>query len=86
MSAGLTPRQQVRHDFRVQLFQQHGWPQERAAAWAMRLVERDADGDDRRLCVECSNLLSQWRCRERGAVLAETLQRCPTFNWATPKQ
>ena len=70
--------------FRVALFQQHGWPQDRAEQWAARLTQRDADRDDRRICVECKNLLSQWRCAKRGAVLAETLQRCPTFQWQTP--
>lgn len=82
----MSAREISRFMFRAQLFQQHGWPQERAEEWADRLVNRDRDGDDRRLCVECKYLLSQWRCAEREAVLAEVLQRCPKFNWETPKQ
>lgn len=80
----LTDREIKRMAFRVDLFQMHGWPAERAEAWADRLADRDIDRDDRRLCVECKHLLSQWRCRQKGAVLAETLQRCPTFDWKTP--
>ena len=82
----VSEREARRWLFRSRLFQQHGWPEERAEAWAEKLVGRDRDGDDRRLCVECKNLLSQWRCAERGPVLAEVLQRCPTFQWETPKQ
>lgn len=73
--------------FRAQMFQRHHqWPEDRAEQWADTLLRRDRAGDDRRLCAECANLLSQWRCAQRGPVLAETLQRCPTFKWETPKQ
>lgn len=80
----MSHREIQRFVFRTKLFQQHGWPEERADGWADKLVDRDRDGDDRRLCVECKNLLSQWRCAKRGPVLAEVLQRCPTFEWERP--
>ncbi len=81
----MSEREIKRFLFRVELFQQHGWPEERAEAWADKLVNRDRDGDDRRLCVECQNLLSDWRCADKGAVVADLLQRCPSFVWARPK-
>jgi hypothetical protein len=84
--AVLTEAQQFRKTFRIELFQQHGWSEGLAQHWAAHLVERDADKDDRKLCVECENLLSQWRCAARGAVVAEVLQRCPSFVWARPEK
>lgn len=83
-SQPLTEREKTRHAFRVELFQSHGWPEWRSQMWAWRLVDRDQDRDDRHLCVECDHLLSNWRCRKNEAVLAETLQRCPTFEWSKP--
>lgn len=80
----VTEKEATRHAFRVELFQAHGWPEWRAQMWAWKLVERDQDKDGRRLCVECDHLLSNWRCRVNGPVLAEVLQRCPTFEWSTP--
>lgn len=82
----LNDKQIARMAFRVELFQRHGWDEKRAERWADRLHQRDLDRDDRRLCVECKNLLSQWRCAQRGLVLVDVLQRCPTFSWMTPKQ
>lgn len=82
----VTDKQINRMSFRIELFQQHGWDEQRAERWADHLHQRDIERDDRRLCVECKNLLSQWRCAQRGTVLADQLQRCPTFAWNTPKQ
>jgi hypothetical protein len=82
----LTDKQLSRMAFRIELFQQHGWDEVRAERWADHLCERDTDRDDRRLCVECRNLLSQWRCAEGGPVLADVLQRCNQFVWETPKK
>lgn len=84
--AALSERQAVRTAFRVELFQQHGWDEERAERWAAHLNQRDTEHDDRRLCVECKNLLNNWRCAKRGAVVADQLQRCASFTWNTPKQ
>lgn len=81
----LDDRQIGRLEFRTELFQRHGWPLERAEAWADRLVERDTERDDRRLCVECRNLLHDWRCAQGGTVVAEQLQRCDQFQWEKPK-
>lgn len=80
----MNSREIARFQYRSELFQQHGWLEARAEAWADKLVLRDRDGDDRRLCVECKNLLSDWRCAKREMVFAEVLQRCPAFAWALP--
>lgn len=80
----MTLKEMERWQFRVNLFQQHGWPEDRAESWADKLVLRDRDRDDLRLCVECAHLMSQWRCRKRGAVIAEVLQRCDMFAWKMP--
>lgn len=80
----MTTKEMERWAFRVELFQRHGWPEDRAESWADRLVQRDRERDDRRLCVECSHLLSQWRCRKRGPVIAEVPQRCEMFAWQKP--
>ena len=82
----LTDHQSARMAFRVELFQRQGMDAERAQGWADRLVMRDEERDDRRLCVECKNLFSDWRCSKRGAVITDQLQRCPSFTWNTPKQ
>lgn len=84
--APLNDKQLARMAFRVHLFQQHGWDEQRAERWADHLHQRDLDRDDRRLCAECKNLLSQWRCAKRGQVVMDQLQRCKTFEWMTPKQ
>ena len=83
--AVLTPAQEFRKAFRIELFQKHGWSEGLSSHWAAHLVERDEDRDDRRLCVECANLLSQWRCASKGAVIGDVLQRCPLFVWAKPE-
>lgn len=46
---------------------------------AERLLHRDRDADDRRLCVECQHARPTWRCAKREAFLLDQLQRCPTF-------
>jgi hypothetical protein len=64
---------------------------------ADRLVFRDRDGDDRRVCLECSHLqgLGLWRCgnsdragvgRDLPRELAVTLQRCPGFTASGGRQ
>ena len=78
-------RELSRRTFRIELFQRQGWDGHRAERWADHLMVRDRSRDVRRLCVECSNLLSAWRCAKRGPVLADVMQRCETFNWAKPK-
>ena len=46
---------------------------------AERLLHRDRDTDDRRLCVECAHAGTGWRCAKREAFLLDQLQRCPMF-------
>lgn len=79
-------RERQRHAFRVWLFEhRRDWPLERAIRWADRLVDRDRERDDRRLCVECKNLTAKWNCVQKEAVVAEQLQRCPKFEWEKPR-
>jgi hypothetical protein len=69
---------------------QHGWPEDRAQATAERLAQRDADEDDRRMCIECTHLGDTGRCvaaalgRVIGAdrrlePVQDLLQRCEAF-------
>ncbi len=82
----MTAKQLRWMEHRTELFQQHGFDAERASRWADYLAHtRDAEKDDRRLCVECRHLLSQMRCAKGGPVLADTLQRCASFDWEKPK-
>lgn len=71
-------------------FTNKGLMADEAEAVADKLVFRDRDGDDRRVCLECSHLqgLARWRCgnAERAGVgrdlpreLVLMLQRCPGF-------
>lgn len=75
---------------RVRHFTDRGMTLEAADALAERLAIRDADFDDRRLCLECSYLGAQGRCiaaatgRLRGVAaqlepLQTILQRCDAF-------
>ncbi len=51
---------------------------------AERLLHRDRDDDDRRLCVECLHASPGYRCAKREAFLLDQLQRCPMFKEKTP--
>ena len=66
------------------------WPEEKAQAAADRLERRDAEGDDMRMCIECTHLGDSGRCiaaatgRLRNAdrrhePVANLLQRCEAF-------
>ena len=46
---------------------------------AEKLLHRDRNDDDRRLCIECSHAGPGYRCAKREAFLADQLQRCPKF-------
>ena len=81
----LTAQQAARRAFRVSLFTARGTGPERAHELATQLVHRDADLDDRRLCLECAHLRSRASCKRPGhSPLPEMLQRCPSFNWQKP--
>ena len=54
-----------------------GYPD--AKGRAERMLRRDREGDDRRLCVECAHAGPAWRCAKREAFLLDQLQRCPMF-------
>ncbi len=54
-----------------------GYPD--AKGRAERLLHRDREADDRRLCVECQHAGTGWRCGRREEFLLDHLQRCPMF-------
>ncbi len=67
-----------------------GWPLAQSEAIADRLVRRDQEGDDRRMCVECSHLGERGRCLAAAAgrlsgtdrrhePVPDILQRCEGF-------
>jgi hypothetical protein len=67
-----------------------GWPEDKALATAERLARRDADEDDRRMCIECTHVGDTGRCvaaalgRVIGAdrrlePVQDLLQRCEAF-------
>ena len=58
-----------------------GYPD--AKGRAERLLHRDRDDDDRRLCIECQHAGPGYRCAKRAAFLADQLQRCPAFKNGT---
>lgn len=77
---------------RLALFAYLGVQVDVADRLADKLMQRDREGDDRRLCFECQHLIgfggsyrcSQWRQAHIAPVglageLAMTLQRCPMF-------
>ena len=59
-----------------------GYPN--AKGRAERLLHRDREDDDRRLCVECFHSGPGWRCAKREAFLLDQLQRCPMFKEKSP--
>jgi len=46
---------------------------------AEKLVHRDRDLDDRKLCIECAHAGPGWRCEKNAGFLLEQLQRCDQF-------
>lgn len=78
---------------RLHQFARRGMTEPEAETMANKLVIRDRESDDRRLCLECSNLSrgSGWRCSQwqRAGLsapgvpvaLVRQLQRCDSFNF-----
>lgn len=80
--------------FRLHRFTSKGLSNTNGQALAVRLVKRDRELDDRRVCPECTHLVQGWRCNNwhtvRGdfdsrpvplaAELVLQLQRCEGFN------
>jgi hypothetical protein len=75
---------------RVQQFNRFGLAVDAAEATADRLVIRDRQQDDRRMCLECDSLEGTGRCRRarmgrlagadrRLEPVPDILQRCPSF-------
>lgn len=71
-------------------FRRRGYGPDDADDLAEKLTRRDADGDDRRMCVECSHLGDHGRCLAAAAGRipgsdrrmepdSVILQRCPAF-------
>lgn len=84
-----------RHTFRVGLFLRRGVDQQYATQLADRMHERDAEHDDRRMCLECSNLqrgglcfaASQGRIKDvskHWQPVRDLLMRCEGFEWSKP--
>ena len=77
---------------RQRLFLSRGASADMAEALADRMVQRDREGDDRGLCLECQHLRGSgpYRCAvprradlrqpDLPRVLAFTMQRCPAAN------
>lgn len=84
MTEPLSPKKAARMEFRIKRFARMGLDAARAADLALRLVERDAGRDDRRLCGECSHLKPGFICAVREPVLMDILQRCHRFEWQKP--
>jgi hypothetical protein len=72
-----TPAEIASFDKRVARSTWLGYPD--AKGRAERLLHRDREADDRRLCVECSHAGPGWRCARREAFMLDLLQRCPLF-------
>ena len=71
---------------RMARFSDKGFSYGDAERMAVKLVRRDRQGDDRRMCLECFHLQGRWRCgnhvragvgRDLPLQLVLMLQRCP---------
>ena len=90
-----TQREISRFTFRVALFIRRGLSHEAAEQLGEKLVQRDQDRDDRRMCLECAHLQARGTCfaAQRGWLPAtsarhepvrDLLQRCERFEFVTP--
>lgn len=80
----MTDRELQRMQFRLGLFARRGCTAPQAEALADKLLSRDRDQDDRRVCEECEHLLTGWRCARGQPPLPRTLHRCPAFAFRRP--
>lgn len=80
---------------RMALFTRRGFSSEKSGELAELLLLRDADRDDRRMCIECSHLQRDGGCfaARQGWIFGATtnltpvpdmLQRCERFEWQRP--
>ena len=88
-------RELARATFRVALFKRRGLAELTATDLAARLADRDADRDDRRMCLECSHLQTSGGCfaaaqgwlpatSKKHHPVQNLLQRCERFTWVKP--
>ncbi len=93
MTQAISEREAGRVVVRLGLFTRRGWPPDKAQAFADRLTTRDRERDDRRACIECSNLQRKGGCfiAQEGKLhritrtytpITDILQRCNAFAWA----
>jgi hypothetical protein len=73
-----------RVSYRMGLFQRRGLTPDQAEAQAFELMSRDAEKDDRRMCLECRHFQRSRSCARGLPALPQTLQRCVRFTWQTP--
>lgn len=94
-SSAMNTAELGRFTARVARFTDRGLPLVEAEALADRLVIRDRDGDDRRLCLECVHLSSRrcaaWRLAAVGGPVLPTAllalpQRCAAFDAGPTKE
>lgn len=94
MDGPLDPRV-TRLERRVALFVRRGLPEGEASALAEQLLLRDADWDERRMCIECAHLQRDGVCfaARQGWIhgasryltpVQDMLQRCERFEWQKP--
>lgn len=72
-------RRADRFDFRVGLFKRRGESPERAEQLAARLAQRDAERDDRRICLECARMQPSRSERPDGCLAARSGWFKPDF-------
>lgn len=95
MRSALNDRQIARMVFRIALFKRRGLTESHAEAWADLLADRDADGDERRICLECTGLQQDGGCfpAKQGWLprtspthhpIKTLFQRCERFEFVTP--
>lgn len=90
-----TDKEIARFSFRRGLFIRRGVSMDRAELLADTLALRDQQHDDRRMCIECSNLQRDGGCLavrqgwisktdKRHTPVQDVLQRCEGFQWSKP--
>lgn len=91
----MNEREIGRFIFREGLFRRRGLSAAEAEQLADELHKRDQSLDDRRMCIECSNLQNSGRCfaaaqgwmrgvSDRLEPVRQMLQRCDFFSWVKP--
>jgi hypothetical protein len=76
-----------RRSFRIELFVRRSLPRDKAEQLADRLAARDADHDDRRMCIECKHLQSSGGCfqsRQRPIYKRPPVGATPKVEWFNP--